>query len=219
MATHKHGTQSKGNRGVTRSLFGSTFPCEVTANCIKTRCLNQDKKMIEKYSRKDNQDNNKQHLMTFLRADSNATIIINTYFIKLLISDSEFPVFFTISPPNTLRTDLLLLLAEVSLCVVGCCRGRPPVSLLLYRFNCCLAKLFPSIFPEVKGPSLNLKGEGGDLSNERKAITFQGVIIRLSYQMCDGPFLCLKRLFKCRRVFYCCQIFLPARFFLEKYWN
>ena len=44
------------------------------------------------------------------------------------------------------------------------------------------------------GPSLNLKGEGGDLSNERKAITFQGVIIRLSYQMCDSPFLRLKRL-------------------------
>lgn len=73
------------------------------------------------------------------------------------------------------------------------------------------------------GGSLNLKGEGGDLSDEReKASLFQGVIIRLSHQMCDGPVLHSKRLFKCRRVHCqsrCDQIFLPAASFLQKWRN
>lgn len=64
--------------------------------------------------------------------------------------------------------------------------------------------------------------EGGDLFNERKAVTVQSVIIRLSYQMCDDPlsFSCfffllgLKRLFKCREGRrHCDHVSLPTGFF------
>uniref|UniRef100_A0A8C4GY60 Dedicator of cytokinesis 1 n=1 Tax=Dicentrarchus labrax TaxID=13489 RepID=A0A8C4GY60_DICLA len=102
-----------------------------------------------------------------------------------------------VCPPNVLRTCMSdLLLAEVSLWDAA----SDYVPSLSSFTDLIVAWPSFSLMPEVKGPSLNLKGEGGDLSNERKAITFQGVIIRSSYQMCDGPFLRLKRVFKCRRV-------------------
>lgn len=69
------------------------------------------------------------------------------------------------------------------------------------------------------GPSLNLKGEGSDLSRQRKAITFQGVIIRLSYQMCRGPFLRMKRLHKCRGGHCGTGFFSPCSFFFFLYWS
>lgn len=82
-----------------------------------------------------------------------------------------------------------------------------------------LGQTFVSTLPEVKEPSLNLKGESGDLWNKRKAITFQGVIIRLSYHMCDDPFLCLKWMQKGSLLKLPLPDFSSSRFFLQKYRN
>lgn len=130
---------------------------------------------------------------------------------------------FMVSPQNSLRTCMSyspLLFAEVSSCVGRCCWGLPPISLSTFTD---LIVAWPSFFLNLawgKGVLAHLNGEGGDPFNERKAITFQTVIIRLSYHMCDDPFFSLGRLFKCRggsllRLLWP-DFFFPQVLFLQK---
>lgn len=142
----------------------------------------------------------------------------------------EFSVLFTVSPPNALGTCMAHSLFTFSWSQLMCSQMHPLSSPPPSSFSSSLTDLIVawpgfSLIPAwgKGGGSLNLKGEGGDLSDEReKASLFQGVIIRLSHQMCDGPVLRSKRLFKCRRVHCqsrCDQIFLPAASFLQKWRN
>uniref|UniRef100_A0A665WN77 Dedicator of cytokinesis 1 n=1 Tax=Echeneis naucrates TaxID=173247 RepID=A0A665WN77_ECHNA len=120
------------------------------------------------------------------------TLVRNRYTHSILQQLSNFVYIYVC------RADRKRLCVEFPLQIVRQCRdvlvGTTCHLSPLLQIHFLLGQAFPSILPEVKRPLLNLRERVVTFPTRKKSITFQGVIIRLSCRMCDGPFLRFKRL-------------------------